>query len=311
MKQDVARTGTAGLVFPGAGIAPSGYEAQFFNRHAGLMGPLMARSSEFTGTDLEAALTMDGMDGLDALSTQVFTYAYSLGMNKVLLSKGVVPVLVAGHSLGIYAALAAARCVSFEDGLALVKTAYDLATTACQSRDCGMLATAGLTLTEVDEILGRLAAPTLLRVITNSSMSQVVAGDLKALEAFEKAARDADATRILWLDREVAYHHPTFLAKACGDFAKAMAGIEFKDPAVPIISSLNADTLTTADQARDFTVQNLSSPIDWRAVLLAFGKRGVETVFETGPGTTLTRMGRFVDTAFSYLNVKKISRRGG
>lgn len=303
--------GPAAAAFPGAGIRSSGFEATFFQRHRPQLKSFLARASDYAGVDLREALEQEGLDRLKPRDVQLFTFACSLGVLDTVRAHGVEPVLMAGHSLGIYAALTGAGCVSFEDGLFLVDRACDLATKACRDRNCGMVATAGLTRDEVDGILGDLDASSLRRVITNSPMSMVVAGDLAELDSFVAAAEEAEATRLVWLDREVAYHHPDFLDTASRELATVVKEIPWRDPRVPVVSSIDARVLDTAEGTKDFTIRNLSSPIDWEAVVVVLADRRVRTVFECGPGTTLTRMGRFVDADLKYLNVKKISRRGG
>lgn len=308
---ETADFGSVAATFPGAGIRPTGFEVPFYENNRRHLGPPLDRASEFAGVDLSAALGQDRMDSLSERDTQLFTYGYSLGVMEVLRNRGVQASLIAGHSLGVYAALCAAGCVTFEAGLELVDRAYSLARSACSGLACGMIATAGLTLAEVDGILARLTAPSLRRVIVNSSRSMVVAGETGELERFHDAAKDADATRLIWLDRNVAYHHPALLSAASERFAETVRNMPWKNPVIPLVSSLDATRLTTVRQTRDFTVWNLSSPIDWQQVLRTFDACGIRTVFESGPGDTLTRMGRFVDVDLKYLNVKKITRRGG
>jgi len=303
--------GKAAAVFPGAGIGLSGYEASFLKRHGDPAVTPLQRASEFTGTDLVAAVVDDDLDRLDARDLQAFTYAFSIGVHDVILDNGVSPSLMAGHSLGIYAAMKCAGCVTFDEGLSLLDRAYRLAEEGCSGRECGMVATAGVTADEVDSILRSLGTPSLTMIITNSFMSMVVAGGISDLDEYVKAVTEADATRVVWLDREVAYHHPDFMSDISKRFAGFAEGVSWKDPEVPVVSSIDAKVIRDADSAMEFTIRNLCTPINWEDVTATLVAQGVQTVFECGPGTTLTRMGRFQDNPLKYLNVKKITRRGG
>ena len=60
---------------------------------------------------------------LNPLESQLFTFAYSVAMSRILNQNGYKQKMIAGFSLGVYAALCAIDVVSIDDGLGMVKRA--------------------------------------------------------------------------------------------------------------------------------------------------------------------------------------------
>lgn len=310
---DAGQAGPTAAVFPGAGIALTGHEQALLAAHDAEMRPPIEAASRFAGRDLAPALPARDLDGLAAREAQLLTYAYSLAVLEVLRRDGFAPALLAGHSLGVYAALVAAGCLSFDEGLVAVDAACRIATEACAGRDCGMVTATGLGPDEVAELLSVRAdaaagATTLRAVITNNAISVVVAGAGLELETYLADAVERNATRAVWLDRRVAYHHPGYLSGASLALDEVASRLAWREPETPIVSSLDGAVLTTALAARDFMVRNLSSPIRWPRVLDTLARHGCGLVCECGPGTTLTRIGRFDEAAPPYVSVQTLAR---
>ena len=124
---DLKTQGKAAFVFPGVGVTPSGHEGEFLNRHREVMQPFLDEAGAFAGEDLAAAVAPPSAVGAagrpSSRAEELRTYAFDCAVAAVYRNSGLEPSYVAGHSLGIYAALAVGGAVSFGDGLAMVERA--------------------------------------------------------------------------------------------------------------------------------------------------------------------------------------------
>jgi [acyl-carrier-protein] S-malonyltransferase len=292
------------LAFPGAGIQASGYETAFMMQEDAAIRPLLQQASLRVNADLVAAVP-GGFEELPQQAGQAFTFAYGVGMAQAVRRRGLNPVAVAGHSLGVYAAVVAAGATGFDEGLALVQTAWRAAAQACAGKGVGMAAIAGLPESEV-AALRAVDGESVRIVLVNGTGSVVIAGPMEGIEAALTAARAAGAVRTACLDREVAYHHPLYMSEAAAELRDAAGAMAFCGAEVPVASTVDGRLLTVADEVRDFLAANLCTPIGWPRAMNAFLRLGVTSVVECGPGLTLTRMARFLEPEMAWLNVRRL-----
>jgi [acyl-carrier-protein] S-malonyltransferase len=60
------------------------------------------------------------------------------------------------------------------------------------------------------------------------------------------------------------------------------------DPHVPIVANVDAEPKRTAAAAVEALVAQVSSPVQWEAVVRRLASEGVTTYVEVGPGTVLS-----------------------
>ncbi|NTU60662.1 MAG: hypothetical protein HGA98_06350, partial [Deltaproteobacteria bacterium] len=114
------------FAFPGVGVTPCGSEPGFLAANRATVAPYLREGSAWAGVDLEEALEVEASAELAPRAFQLLTYAFSCAAAAVYRGAGARPAWIAGYSSGIYAALWAAGCFSYADGLALVAKAYEL-----------------------------------------------------------------------------------------------------------------------------------------------------------------------------------------
>ena len=191
--------------------------------------------------------------------------------------------LMAGHSLGEFAALVAAGALSPEDGLRLVALRGRLTRDANERSRGGMLAVRGGA-----EQAAPLAERHGLTVANDNSPDQMVLSG--AREAIDAAAADAESEglRAIALPVAGAFHSP-LMAPAVAALEAALAEVEFRDPRTTVICARS--TKPFEDPRRELA-QGLLAPVRWRETLLALRERGAERYVETGPGKVLSGLVR-------------------
>jgi [acyl-carrier-protein] S-malonyltransferase len=198
------------------------------------------------------------------------------------------PAMVAGHSVGEYAALVAAGVLELSAALRLTVRRGALMAEAAE--DGAMSAILGLERSAVDEIVAAVARPTELVVANDNAPGQVVvSGRTDAVEAAEEAARAAGARRCLRLPVSGAFHSP-LMADVADRLAEAFEAETWRDAAVPVVSNVTAEPISDASRIRALLAEQVRSPVEWVAVVERMTAEGVDLMIECGAGAALVGM---------------------
>jgi [acyl-carrier-protein] S-malonyltransferase len=298
-----------GVVFPGVASGLAGVEARVLAERGRHLRPILSRASKLAGCDLAASLEAGATESLPPRAAQLLTCSFSLGLLASLAEQGMSPPrAIAGHSMGLYAALAAVGAVSEDDALRLVAEAHRLARESCAGLPCGMLSIIGLERPEVEALIA--SVPEVCLAIRNGEISHVASGPQAALAQLLAAAQGAGATRATLIEREAPYHHPRILAGAAKALRGFLDSLSWTRARCPLISTVDARALDEPEELKDFTAQNLCSPIDWERAVLALSARGATTLLECGAGTGLSKLGRFIDAPVEYVNLRHLAKEG-
>jgi [acyl-carrier-protein] S-malonyltransferase len=202
-----------------------------------------------------------------------------------VLRDRVEPDLMAGHSLGEIAALAAADALTAEDGLRLVAARGRLMQeAAARAADGGMLAVRARERAPVE----RIAQECGLTVANDNAPDQLVlSGPDGGLAAAEERLRDA-GVRVKRLPVAGAFHSP-LMDPAVEPFRAVVMETELREPRVPVLSCVTAAPF---DDIREQLVQAITHPVRWLDVMRALQERGVTRFVETGPGRVLANLVR-------------------
>jgi [acyl-carrier-protein] S-malonyltransferase len=191
------------------------------------------------------------------------------------------PVAVAGHSLGEFAALVAADAVHEYDALELVVERGRL---MAEAGGGTMLALLG-----ADEATAqRLAAGHGVAVANDNAPGQVVLSG--AEHALTEVAREARASGLRSMNLGVAgaFHSPA-MAPAVPEFEAALRRVEFRAPAVPVVSCTTAAPMTLP--RRDLAA-GLTRPVRWAATMQMLAGLDVRRFVDAGPGNVLAKLAR-------------------
>jgi [acyl-carrier-protein] S-malonyltransferase len=236
---------------------------------------------EVTGEVAEALRRRVG-DGKPPYQLAVF--ARSVDLFYRLRDSGVAPDLVAGHSLGEYAAAHAAGSLNLDDGVRLVAERDRLMTEAAQKTPGAMVAVIGADPDEVERVAGA-AEGAVVAANFNSPRQTVVSGEKEALEGALKGIKG----RKVPLGVAGAFHSP-LMEGAAARMEKLLAGVEFAEPGVPMVGAADGEVLETGRAIRAALRGQMLLPVRWAAVMERFFEMGVDEIFEAGEDGTLTRM---------------------
>ncbi len=209
---------------------------------------------------------------------------------------GRMPDIVAGHSLGEYAALTAAGALSLEDAVRLVRIRADAMQTAVPVGAGAMAAILGLDDDAVRAACAQSAQGEVVEAVNFNAPAQVViAGHKAAVERACEAAKAAGAKRALLLQVSAPFHS-SLLKPAADVLAGALAKVDLRAPAVPVLNNVDVALPTEPDAIRDALVRQAWNPVRWVETLQAMKQQGVTHVIECGPGKVLAGLTKRIDS---------------
>jgi [acyl-carrier-protein] S-malonyltransferase len=238
-----------------------------------------------------AATCWEGPDDRlnDTRQTQPCLLATSVAACRAFEERtGARPSVVAGHSVGEYAALVAAGVLGLDAALRLVERRGALMAEA--GGDGVMSAVLGLERSAVDEIVAAAGRPTELVVANDNAPGQVViSGRREAVESAEEAARSAGARRCVRLPVSGAFHSP-LMAPVAEALADAFRSETWHDARVPVVSNVTAEPLRDAARIRALLAEQVRSPVEWVRSVERMTADGIATMIECGSGAALAGM---------------------
>ena len=215
---------------------------------------------------------------------QLAVFASSVELFYRLRDAGVGPDVVAGHSLGEYAAAHAAGSLGLDDGVRLVAERDRLMAEASEKTPGGMVAVIGADPDEVERVVNE-SEGIVVAANFNTPRQTVISGEREALES---VAGEIKGRKVPL--RVVGAFHSPLMEGAAARMEKLLAGVEFAEPEVPMVGAANGEVLRTARGVRAALREQMLSPVRWAAVMERFFEMGVDEIFEAGDDGTLTRM---------------------
>ncbi|CAN5710586.1 hypothetical protein BH18ACT11_BH18ACT11_23610 [soil metagenome] len=215
---------------------------------------------------------------------QLSVFASSVEISYRLREAGIESDVVAGHSLGEYAAAHAAGSLGLSAGVRLVAERDRLMNEASKENPGGMVALIGA---DADEVARATEASGGVIVAANFNTPRqiVLSGREDALEEITDGLRG----RKVRLQVAGAFHSP-LMAAAAKEMDTLLEEVEFREPEIPMVGATDGAMLTTADAVRDALRNQMLSPVRWVAVVERLLELGVREIFEAGEDGTLTRM---------------------
>jgi [acyl-carrier-protein] S-malonyltransferase len=211
------------------------------------------------------------------------------------------PAFVAGHSVGEFAALAAAGVLSAADAVRLVARRGQLMADANVAG--GMVAVIGLDRGVVAAVVAGLGMGADLVVANDNAPGQVViSGTPDALAAVGEPLRAAGARRSISLKVSGPFHSPHMTAIGA-ELARALKTAEWHDADPPVVSNVSAEPVRDAGEIRLLLARQVHSPVEWVRSVQRMAMAGVGTFIECGPGGALTGMVRRIVPDARTLNV--------
>ena len=275
------------MVFPGQGSQSvgmlAGYDAQPVVRET------LVEAGAMLGQDLWALATDGPAEEINrTVNTQPLMLAADIAVYRAWRGAGgAKPAVVAGHSLGEYAALVAARALELNDALPLVRFRAQAMQEAVPAGVGAMAAVMGLDDAGVAAACQEAAQGQVVEPVNFNAPGQIViAGHREAVERAIAAAKGKGAKRGVLLPVSAPFHS-SLLKPAAERLAAYLVDVPVANPVLRVLHNVDARAAQTPDAIRNALARQAASPVGWVETVRAFVGDGVTHIVECGPGQVL------------------------
>jgi [acyl-carrier-protein] S-malonyltransferase len=284
------------FVFPGQGSQSLGMLAELAAALPSLR-ETFAEASEGAGVDLWTLSQQGPEDQLNQTEfTQPALLAAGVAVWRAWQSQGgAAPALLAGHSLGEYAALVAAGSISLADGAKLVRERGRLMQLAVPAGTGAMAAVLGAEDALVAEVCAAVSGDEVVVPANYNSPGQIVIGGHAA--AVDRALAELGARGVrktVKLAVSVPSHTP-LMREAANRLSEVMNAMAWREPALPVVQNVDGEVHEGVQSIRDALVRQLYLPVRWTDCVQALSARGATRIAECGPGKVLSGLVKRID----------------
>ena len=287
------------IVFPGQGSQSLGMLSDLRSNFS-VVNEIFQEASDAINVDLWRIVNEDQELLNLTENTQPVMLAAGYATYKVLDSEvNLMPMSIAGHSLGEYTAPVASGSLSLFDATQLVRKRAELMQAAVPSGSGSMAAILGLDDTRVIEICLKASDKGVVEAVNFNSPGQVViAGEIKAVANACELMKEAGAKRALVLPVSVP-SHCSLMKDAAKEFKYSVDSINFQIGDKKVLHNVDADYSNNIDEIKSKLVEQLYKPVLWTSTVQKMKESGVEKLIEAGPGKVLAGLTRRIDKSLS------------
>jgi [acyl-carrier-protein] S-malonyltransferase len=210
---------------------------------------------------------------------------------------------VAGHSLGEYSALAAAGALSVADAARLLKTRGRAMQDAVPVGQGAMAALLGVGKDAAEKLAAEAAQGEVCQLANDNEPTQaVISGAKTAIDRAAGLAKAHGVRRFMPLNVSAPFHC-ALMQPAADVMADALAKVEIKAPAVPVVANVLAAPISDPDEIRRRLVEQVTGTVRWRECVTRMTADGVTTIYEIGSGKVLAGLVKRIAPALTATSI--------
>ena len=272
-------------VFPGQGAQFTGMGKDLYETSP-IAKEYFEKANEILGfriTDLMFEGTAEDLKQTKVTQPAVFLHSV---ISAIVLGDDFKPEMVAGHSLGEFSALVAAKAMSFEDGLKLVSARALAMQKACEIEPSTMAAVLGLSDEDVEAVCDSIKDVVVVPANYNCPGQLVISGSIEGIDRACEELKAKGAKRALKLPVGGAFHSP-LMQPASEELQAAIKNTTFSTPVCPVYQNVNAYPQTDAAAIKENLIAQLTAPVRWTQTVKNMVTDGATEFIELGPGDVL------------------------
>jgi [acyl-carrier-protein] S-malonyltransferase len=296
--------GKTAFLFPGQGSQAVGM-GQALAREFPEARAVFAAADDALGTSL-SRLCFEGPESELVLTrnTQPAILTVSAAAHAVYVARAPQADFVAGHSLGEYSALVAARSLSLPDAVRAVRERGTLMQEAVPAGTGAMAAVLGLEPEAVARVCAEAAGGEVVSAANfNSPEQTVIAGSTAAVERASAKLKDSGAKRVVPLPVSAPFHC-ALMEPVKARLAEVLARCTISAPAIPVVTNVEARPNTDAARVVPLLLEQVSAPVRWLETIRFLHGAGVTRMVELGPGRVLSGLVKRIAKDVEVLNVE-------
>lgn len=272
-------------VFPGQGAQFVGMGKDLYDQ-SDLAREYFEKANEILGfriTDLMFEGTPEDLKQTKVTQPAIFLHSV---ISALVMGDAFKPDMVAGHSLGEFSALVAAKALSFKDGLVLVSKRAMAMQKACEMEESTMAAVLGLSDEIVEEVCDSITNEIVVPANYNCPGQLVISGSVAGIDLACEALKAKGAKRALKLPVGGAFHSP-LMKPASEELQAAINETIISTPVCPVYQNVNAYPQTNPDSIKQNLIAQLTAPVRWTQTVKNMITDGATEFYELGPGDVL------------------------
>jgi len=268
---------------------------------------LFARANKLLGFDIQQICFFGPEEKLTQTDvTQPAIFIHSAIVTRLLAEKGIIPDMVAGHSLGEYSALYAAGILDFDETLMLVKRRGELMQRAGVENPGTMAAIIGLDPAEVEAVCREAASAGIVCPANFNSPGQIaISGSVAGVQHAMTLAKAKGAKMAKQLTVGGAFHSP-LMASAREGLRDGLQKAHFHEAKCPIYLNVTAKPTQNVEEMRQRLDEQLTSPVRWIEIIENMIAAGATQFYEVGPGNVLAGLLKRINKNFVAKTVGKV-----
>ncbi len=294
------------FLFPGQGSQQVGMGKEFFDNLPSarrvfeeadaVLGESLSKLC-FAGPEEDLKLTAN---------TQPAILAASIAALRALEERGVRADFVAGHSLGEYSALVAAKALQFSDAVQMVRKRGTFMQEAVAVGEGAMAALLGGDAEIVNAVCAEASEFGVCSPANINSPNQIViAGSKVAVERAVELAKEKGIRRAVMLAVSAPFHC-ALMSPAAERLKHVLDTTAFSDLQTPLVTNVDAEIITSGSVAREALFRQVASPVRWSDSVKRLLDAGVETFIEVGTGKILSGLVRSISRESKIFNVENL-----
>ncbi len=292
-------------LFPGQGSQSIGMMQNLASNP--LVKKTFDEASDILNTNFWDMVNVENTDINQTINTQPLMLAAGIATWRVLEESNINhPSFSAGHSLGEFTALVAAKAFSFESGLHIVKKRAELMQNAVPSDEGAMAAILGLKDSEVINICNNLKEKGVIEAVNFNSPGQVVvAGEKIIINTSLNVFKEAGAKRAIILPVSVP-SHCSLMKEAAIEFKEFLSTINFAKPIFPVVQNFEAIPYDDEEKIKEGLFHQLFNPVRWTQTIEFMSEKKLNTFLEIGPGKVLTSLSKRINRDSKNISIDSL-----